>query len=204
MQISLTDFNNAVVSMVPVCPPISNSSSPFPKPLGIVPSEGITIGITVSFMFHSFFIRWQGLNISLVVRSLWFSLCDPPEQQLLPLLLLLLFIVSFPYQPQLMVFHWILSDNKSLRPQDSPQYSGWSKQCCSLDGFRLSSYFQALDSEWQQISSSVQDSPEYSGLSMQCCSLDGFHLPSCFQALESEWQQVSSSLYDSSHYSGQS
>ena len=35
--------------------PIYNSPSPLIKPLGIVPSEQITIGITVTLMFHCFF-----------------------------------------------------------------------------------------------------------------------------------------------------
>ena len=52
--------------MVPACPTISNSSSPFIKPLGIVLSTPITIGITVTFIFHSFF--------SFLARSEYFSL----------------------------------------------------------------------------------------------------------------------------------
>ena len=47
----LADLSNAVHWMVSTHPPISNSF----KPLGIVPSAPITIGITVTFMFHSFF-----------------------------------------------------------------------------------------------------------------------------------------------------
>ena len=39
--------------MVSVCPLISKCSSPFTKHLGIVPSA--RIGITVTFMFHTFF-----------------------------------------------------------------------------------------------------------------------------------------------------
>ena len=50
----LADFNNAVVWMVAIRPPISNPSSPFSKPLGTVPSVPITISITVTFTFHRF------------------------------------------------------------------------------------------------------------------------------------------------------
>ena len=39
--------------MVSAQPLISNFSSPHPKPLGIVPSAPITIGITITFIFHS-------------------------------------------------------------------------------------------------------------------------------------------------------
>ena len=36
----------------------------------------------------------------------------------------------------------------------------------------------SLESEWQQVSSSLQDSSQYSGQSQQCCSLDRLHLSS--------------------------
>ena len=51
----LSVFNNAVVWMVSTRPPTSKSSRPFNNPLVTVPKAPITIGITVSFMFHSFF-----------------------------------------------------------------------------------------------------------------------------------------------------
>ena len=51
----LVDLNNAVVWMVSACPLISNSSGSIINPLVTVPSAPITIGITVTFMFHSFF-----------------------------------------------------------------------------------------------------------------------------------------------------
>ena len=52
----LTDLNNAVVCMVSFLPLISNSSNHFSKSLGrTVPCVPTTIGITIIFMFHSFF-----------------------------------------------------------------------------------------------------------------------------------------------------
>ena len=51
----VTNFNNVVVSMVLILPLISDSSSPLSKSLGIIPSARTTIGITITFMFHSFF-----------------------------------------------------------------------------------------------------------------------------------------------------
>ena len=51
----LSVFNNAVVWMVSTRPPISKSSRPFNNPLVTVPKAPITIGIIVTFMFHSFF-----------------------------------------------------------------------------------------------------------------------------------------------------
>ena len=51
----LAVLNNAVVSMVSTRPPTSKFSSPFNNPLVTVPKAPITIGIIVTFMFHSFF-----------------------------------------------------------------------------------------------------------------------------------------------------
>ena len=51
----LAVFNNAVVWMVSTRPPTSKSSRPFNNPLVTVPKAPITIGIIVTFMFHSFF-----------------------------------------------------------------------------------------------------------------------------------------------------
>ena len=51
----LTYLNNAVIWMFLAYPPISNSSGPLAKPLGIVPSALITISATVTVMFHCFF-----------------------------------------------------------------------------------------------------------------------------------------------------
>ena len=48
-------LNNAVVWMVSTRPLTSKSSSTFNNPLVIVPKAPITIGIIVTFMFHSFF-----------------------------------------------------------------------------------------------------------------------------------------------------
>ena len=51
----LADLNNAVVWMVFIRPVISKSSSRFNNPLMTVLRAPITIGIIVTFMFHSFF-----------------------------------------------------------------------------------------------------------------------------------------------------
>ena len=52
----LADLN--VTWMVPTRPLISKPSSPSANPLVTVPSASITIGITVTFMLHSFFVSW--------------------------------------------------------------------------------------------------------------------------------------------------
>ena len=51
----LAVFNNAVIGMVSTWPPTSKSSRLFNNPLVTVPKTPITIGIIVSFIFHSFF-----------------------------------------------------------------------------------------------------------------------------------------------------
>ena len=51
----LAALSNAVVWIVSTRPPISKSSRSFNNPLVIVPNAPITIGIIVTFMFHSFF-----------------------------------------------------------------------------------------------------------------------------------------------------
>ena len=63
---SLADLNYVIVRMVSSCLPISKSSIPCTNPLVTAPSAQITIGITVTFKFHSFF--------SFVARSKYFSL----------------------------------------------------------------------------------------------------------------------------------
>ena len=64
------DLNNAVVWIVLACPSISNSSSLLTKLLGFIPSAPITIGITITFMFHNFFsslARFKHLFVPLFV-----------------------------------------------------------------------------------------------------------------------------------------
>ena len=50
----LVDINNAVVWMVSTCPFISKSSIPCINLLVTIPRAPITIGIAVTFMFHTF------------------------------------------------------------------------------------------------------------------------------------------------------
>ena len=63
----------AVAWMASACPLIANSSSPFTSRLGMVPSAPITIGMTVNFMFHCFFlVLQQCLTIYLFFAFFWF------------------------------------------------------------------------------------------------------------------------------------
>ena len=56
----LIDLNNTVVWIVTTWPFISESSNTFTKILRMVPSAPTKIGITDTFMFHSFFVLKQG------------------------------------------------------------------------------------------------------------------------------------------------
>ena len=49
----LAVLNNVVVWIVSTCPPTSKSSSAFSNPLVTVPKAPITIGIIVTYTFHS-------------------------------------------------------------------------------------------------------------------------------------------------------
>ena len=51
----LAVLKNTVVWMVSTCPPTSKSSSPFNNHLVTLPKAPMTIGVIVTFMFHSFF-----------------------------------------------------------------------------------------------------------------------------------------------------
>ena len=51
----LAVFNNAVIWMVSTRPPTSKSSSPYNNPLVTITKAPITIGTTVTFMFHRLF-----------------------------------------------------------------------------------------------------------------------------------------------------
>ena len=74
----LADRNNAVVWIASTRPLISKTSSFCTNP---VPSAPITIGIIVTFMFHSFPIPLQGQGTYLSFHFLLLSLCRQPGQQ---------------------------------------------------------------------------------------------------------------------------
>ena len=132
----LTNLNNAVIWMVFTHVIIFKSSTPFTNRLVTVPSALITISITITFMFHSFFstlARSRYLSLFLSLRSArttkstiwlvflltisrsghlakirWF-ICISKSQRILSLLLLL-FIFNFS-----LLFIAIYSNTKQYR-----------------------------------------------------------------------------------------
>ena len=73
--IILADHSNGVIWMVPSRPLISMSFCH----LVSLPSAPITIGTTVTFMFHSFLVLRQGLVIYLSFRFSWVLSSGQPE-----------------------------------------------------------------------------------------------------------------------------
>ena len=71
----LTDLNSVVVRMVLILPLICNSFNLLAKPLETIPSTPSTIGITITFTFHSYFsslARSKYLSIfSSFIFTLW-------------------------------------------------------------------------------------------------------------------------------------
>ena len=95
--------------MVPIRPLISKPSSPCTNSLVTVPCAPITIGVTVNFIFHSFFwggsVLKQGLGTYLPFRLPSVLPCGQPERQVLFLLLLLLVVVVVVVYHSLWVFY---------------------------------------------------------------------------------------------------
>ena len=75
----LADLNNVVVWMVSTSPVISKFSSPFNNPSVTVARALITIGTSVSIMFHSFSIPEQGPGIYPSFHFLSILLGGQPE-----------------------------------------------------------------------------------------------------------------------------
>ena len=124
----LVYLNNTVVWMVSARHPISNSSNPLFKSKKTVPSAPLTIGITVTFMFHSFFsslARSKYMYLFLFC-FLWFSHCDPQGRQSPPFGSFSLLIIS--WSSLLASIRWsisILKPQRILRVSFSQTDSGF-------------------------------------------------------------------------------
>ena len=92
----LADLNNAVVWMVSTLPLISKSSTLFISPLLTQPRVPITIGINVTFMFHSFFfISKQVIYPSFHFLSILLS--GQPRQQSRQFIIIIIVIYSLEF-----------------------------------------------------------------------------------------------------------
>ena len=84
----LVDLNNAVDWMVSIRPLISKSSSPCINSMVSVPRAPITIGITVTFMFHNF-LKKISYKVEVLILFAFFQVYS----EVLLLLLSLLFVI---------------------------------------------------------------------------------------------------------------
>ena len=209
----LSDLHNAVVWMVSALLSIFNPSRVFTKPLEIVPSAPITIGITVTVMFHRFSLALrQDVSIYPSFRYLWFSRCGRQIQ-----LLGRFFLLTITKSGLLTAIKWSICISQSLRilclslsRTDSGSGSMVKlKFFCTIPNglysrpthiysctlvlllFSPSDFFTSvladgfsLEFEWQQVSSSLQDSSHDSGRSQQCCRLDSLYPSANFQVLQ--------------------
>ena len=109
--------SNSVVRMIRGRPQISNFFTPFSKPLRVVLSVSIIIGITVTFVFRYFFSSLAKSKSVSLFFPLGFSLYGLPGRPSLQFgrfsisLLLFYFFESVSHQHQLIFFYWSLSDN---------------------------------------------------------------------------------------------
>ena len=87
----LAVLKNVVVWTVSTRPPSSKSSRPFSHTIVTVPNAPITIGIIVTFMFHSFFHFPSKVEVLiLLIYILLVLFCGQPEQQILQVFFFLL------------------------------------------------------------------------------------------------------------------
>ena len=159
----LAVFNNAVIWMVSIRPPTSKSSRPFNNPLVTVPKAPVTIGIIVTFMFHSFFFFQFSIKVEVFISlftfyQFYFMVSRDSKVDNFANVLLFFFFdyhkvwsSGWDYVIRLYVKFitgvWMMQVSSSL--QDSSQYSDRSWQCCSLGSLPPSPYFQLLQSLYQ-------------------------------------------------------
>ena len=125
----LADLNNSVVWIVSIRPVLSKSSSPFHNPSVTVPRTQITIGIIITFMFHSFFTSLaRSMYLSFIITVIF--IITPRE-----------FFTSVLADDFSLEFEW---QQVSSSLQDSSQDSGRPQQCRRLDSLYPSANFQVL------------------------------------------------------------
>ena len=199
----LADLNNVVVWIVSTRPLFSKSSSPFINHLVTVPRAPITIDITVTFMFHSFFNSLaRSKYLSFFSHSFNFTLrsARTAKSTILQVLLFLLIIIRSGRLTEIKRCVWMWKSQSLCVSHSSGQMLGCAYTICSYGQVQISCTFPSgslcqIPMSWQYI----------------LCVLLLFTLLEFFTSvladglsLEFEWEQVSSSFQNSSQYSGRS
>ena len=119
----LAVINNTVVWMVSTRPPTSKSSNPFSNPLVTVPNAPITIGIIVTFMFHSFFQFPNKIEVLFLLFTFFHFILWPAGKAKSTILQFLFFFLFFLvnyyyyyYYYSLRVFPGVCVTASTLRP----------------------------------------------------------------------------------------
>ena len=105
-------LNNAVVWMISTRPSTSKSSSPFSNPLVTVPNAPITIGITVTWMYHVFFYFPSQVEV-LIHLFIYFQFYSVVSRDSKFNLLLLLLLSLFEFFTSALADSLLVSNNKS-------------------------------------------------------------------------------------------
>ena len=127
----LTDLYNAVVPIVFTRPLISKSFWPFIHPLVTVPRAPIAIGITVTFMFHSFF-NSSKTQVLIFLFAFFVSPFGQPERQH-SLFGKFSFLLTITWSDRLVEIKWSVCISKSQRIL----FISLSRTCSGLSIYHL-------------------------------------------------------------------
>ena len=163
----LADLSNVVVWMVSTRPIISKSSSPYINPLVTVPRAPITIGIIVTFMFHSFFSSQTRLRyLSFFSLSFTFTLWSAGTAKSKILFFLSLIIIR---SGRLAKIRWSVCISKSRRSL-CISFSSIDAGLCIYRLFVWSNFNSSHNSKW--INLSIQS---YLVLNPFCANFNGIN-----------------------------
>ena len=165
----LVVLNNAVVWMVSTPPPTSKSSSPFNNPLVTVPKAPITIGIVVTFIFHNFFQFFSKVKVLILLFTFlqFYSVVSRDSKVDNFANSLFFFLLIIIRSGLLAEIRWSVYMSKSCRSlcvsfsrTDAGLYIYYlfALLFTPFEFFKsVSADSLSLESEWQQVSSSLQD-----------------------------------------------
>ena len=131
----LANLNQVVVWIVSTHPLISKSSSPCTKPFMTVPSKPNAVGITVTFMFHSFFCSLaRSMHLSLFLLSFSFTLWSAKTAKS-TIWQVLFFLLSISYYYYYIQINWNCCPHLGCYSQNNNYFCHYTLQhssdaCC--------------------------------------------------------------------------